>query len=347
MRMLSKSLGLLAVVHFVFSTSGKMLRNLDAGLSAAVEVNSSEALSALITKGEAWAQTCKPYPGKRVVVVQVNTQYVDLFRNWLFHASRVWNASTEQLVVAAESDRSVATLKAMSGLFGIRWDVQYIGSAGEDVTEKPSYGKGMWQRVVYHKPLQIQQLLKQNCSVLYSDTDIVWVRPVFAAIASEGAHDAYVANDSMRNASRKNNDMRGRCTCTMYFHPTVGNNLLVERWIQIIKEDPKGLTHDQFAFNKAVRELRRLEPHLLSQKTFPPGYLIDENKEVAAALHANFLVGVEQKIEKFKAIGEWSPEAGKQDATSRLQESQAGGESSGREAKMTSSTKEAVREVRA
>lgn len=250
-----------------------------------------------------WAQTCKPYPGKRVILVQANSQYEDFFRNWLFHAAKLWNSETDQLVVAAESNVSAVRLRSLSGLFGVHWDVQFIGSTGESL-QADAYGTGTWTKVVTHRPAQIMRLLNLGCSVLYSDIDIAWVKPVWPAIDASGKFDTYAASDG---------GSKDRCTCTLYMHPTVANNDLMERWIDKLK----GQAINQRAFNDVLTQMvkqKKIDFKVLPTGPFPNGrQAFGKNKKPtnalkkAVAVHANYIQGSGNKRDLLIAAGYWNP----------------------------------------
>merc|ERR1711994_983116 len=102
-----------------------------------------------------------------------------MLRNWVFHASRFINPRTDQLVVAAESEASVKVLKDLSGLFGVHWDVQFIGRSSENGEMNSSFGNRAFRDVTNHRPQQILEIPKKKCSVLYHDIDAAWTKPVF------------------------------------------------------------------------------------------------------------------------------------------------------------------------
>lgn len=223
-----------------------------------------------------------------------------MFRNWLFHASRFLSPQTDQLVIAAESQNTVPIMKALSGLFGVHWDVQFSGSSGDNDKEVSTYGKGIWSKVVTHRPSQILQLLNQGCSVLYQDIDTVWTRSMFPEIDSAGEFDAYIAND---NDNVKN---RYLCTCLMYFHPTIANKQLMERWSSSIK----GAKANQYPFNSVLTSMEKsgsINFHVLSLLTFPPGKLAHLNNQTAVVLHANYVEGANGKVNFLKKYGYWNP----------------------------------------
>lgn len=246
--------------------------------------------------------SCKPYPGKRVILVQANPQYLEMFRNWLFFAARFLNPETDQLVIAAESASTVPAMKALSGLFGVRWDVQFIGASSNEDEAESTYGKGVWSKVVTHRPMQILQLLNEGCSVLYQDIDTVWTKPIFAEIDSAGPFDAYIASD---NDNPKN---RYLCTCLMYFHPTLENKDIMQKWGKKMSKRTKA---NQYPFNFVVNMMEKrkaIEFHVLSLEKFPPGKLAEQHHETAAVLHANYQEGAAHKVDFLRKYGYWNPE---------------------------------------
>merc|ERR1740123_1437845 len=115
---------------------------------------------------------------------------------------------------------------------------------GDNTKESSTYGKGVWGKVVTHRPMQILELLNAGCSVLYSDIDLVWVKPIFPELDALGEYDAYIANDGADDAHTDY-----LCTCTMYFHPTPGNKLLMDLW----RRKVVGQQTNQGGFNSVLR----------------------------------------------------------------------------------------------
>jgi len=209
---------------------------------------------------------CQPYPGKRVVLVTANEQYVSLFSNWLIHAAPFLNPETDQLVVAAESSAAVAVLRNISMSGSTHFDVvfdDHWGSASYNASSSTKYASPIWANVVTHRPRQILNMLELGCSVLYNDIDTAWIKPVFAALDSYGRHDLMLPDDNRHSQGKRSHYL---CTCLMYFRPTTNNRALLLGWA----EKCKGQTKNQFAFSAALSALEgKIDYLVLPETQFP------------------------------------------------------------------------------
>eukprot|EP00445_Apocalathium_hangoei_P067407 CAMPEP_0204143732 /NCGR_PEP_ID=MMETSP0361-20130328/20677_1 /ASSEMBLY_ACC=CAM_ASM_000343 /TAXON_ID=268821 /ORGANISM="Scrippsiella Hangoei, Strain SHTV-5" /LENGTH=420 /DNA_ID=CAMNT_0051097637 /DNA_START=71 /DNA_END=1334 /DNA_ORIENTATION=+ len=243
---------------------------------------------------------CQPYPGKRVVLVTANEQYVRMFSNWLIHAAPFLNPETDQLVVAAESKAAVAILRNISMSGSTHFDVvfdDHWGSASSKGSSGSKYGSPIWANVVTHRPRQILNMLELGCSVLYNDIDTAWIKPVFAALDRYGRHDLMLPDD---NKHTKGKNRHYLCTCLMYFRPTTNNRALLLGWA----EKCKGETKNQFAFNTALSALQgKIDYVVLPETQFPPGVSARKNLATAVMIHANWMVGTGTKEKFLESFG--------------------------------------------
>lgn len=242
-----------------------------------------------------FSDNCELYPKKRVVLVAVNMEYLDMFKNWLQFA-RPHLKSTEQLRVCAMDEDVVAPLEMLQAAeakadIPLHFDVvappqkAALYQAPFDTEE---YGRVVWQRVP-----NILNLLTAGCSVLYVDIDTVWVRDPFLDIESAGPSNLVLTNDNDRP------DEPNFCSCFIYVSPAPETKELITRW-----GAKKTGNQDQLVFNAELRNMTDLQKAILPFDKFPPGAWAPGHRN-ATVFHANDIKGIETKIVFFKWLKLW------------------------------------------
>mmetsp|Transcript_55407 Transcript_55407/g.153406 ORF Transcript_55407/g.153406 Transcript_55407/m.153406 type:complete len:273 (-) Transcript_55407:52-870(-) len=251
---------------------------------------------------ELWSSHCAPYPGKRIVFVSVSSQFMDMFRNWLVHASPHLDPDTDQLVAYAENPEALPLLQRMSGLYGVRFDARVdrswhqIGGADSNCR----HGSASCASVVTHTPKVISDWLEANCAVLYHDIDTAWRSSVMSVLDSVGVHDV-VATDDARHPNPSN--LTNLCGCFLYVQPSAAGKAFARRWY----DASKGKMFNQPAMNEVLSELHaELGVYVLPSPMFPNGWNAEANIKTAVAVHANYLKGTDSKIELLRKLSLWS-----------------------------------------
>jgi len=272
----------LCAILFSWGAAGAVLRN----------VSKSQARTAAVGRGT-FSQACTLYPGKRVVLVTVNSEYLGMFKNWLHFASRFLK-ETEQLRVVAEDEAVIGPLKEMqkrSPTFDLVSRHENPLAFIQAPWATDGFGKVVWDR-----PGQMFQMLEAGCSVLYNDIDTVWVNDPFIDIQAAEPSKLYLTDDAGQ-----------LCTCFMYVNPDVRTtNKLIREW-----GESKATNNDQGIFN-GVFQKSGVQSTMLPRWKFPPGK--DEAKfssafmDAATVLHANWRVGIGAKIDFMKKHGFWDLE---------------------------------------
>lgn len=257
------------------------------------------------------AKHCEPFPGKRVVLVTVSTDYFDMFTNWLSSAKRFLHA-TEHLHMIAEDEEVVAPLEAF--LKGQEFDYSVASPQAPSalLSLQPPYNSSGYGNVVWERPKHIVSLLRVGCSVLYVDIDTVWMKDPFPEIEAAGSADLYIADDSPPPEGKI---LRNFCTCFMYFHPAGAAVSLLENWSA--KATGK---FNQKIFNHVMKDA--VEAHtapkvgVLPVTQFPPGnvvlkpgasLLLEDSPSDPAVYHANWRMGNTDKVHFFEVLGMWNP----------------------------------------
>lgn len=256
-----------------------------------------------------FSDKCKLYPGKRVVLVTVNYEYLDMFQNWL-HFAKPFLQSTEQLRVVAEEIEAIKPLKAMQKDFHFdlvhRNDTAYFkhmqnGSTFLEVPENPAESENLvlapwnseeYKNLVFGRPNRLLSIVEAECSVLYADIDTAWVKDPFKDIGAAGEGEMYMTLDDPKKETY--------CSCFLYVHPKGTTKKFLREWQRRMKL-PK--THnvygDQDILNEMIREpnsFSGLSKAVLPVEKFPPGKIQADSSQ-ASVYHANWRKGHEAKVQ--------------------------------------------------
>jgi len=244
-----------------------------------------------------YAPHCMPYPGKRVIIVTVNNDFLDMFRNWLHTSEAYIDNETDQLVVYPYDKVVASKLRNMRSNSSLHFEVGAVSSARRLFDfRSPGYAK-----LVNSRPSLLSYWLEKNCTVLYVDIDTVWVRPIFPAVmAAAGARSLYLIKDARR--SWIHNEKNYFCTCFIYANPVPGVKKLMADWGVRVK----GKKQNQPPFNRALYS-SHVDYGTLPEAEFPYGKYADEHdlNKSAVVLHANWRKGMDAKIAFFKQRGLW------------------------------------------
>lgn len=245
-----------------------------------------------------FAGNCTLYPGKRVVMVTVSGEFVDMFKNW-FHFAKPFLKSTEQLRVFAEDHAAVAPLQEMMKQ-SPQFDV--VAPDGVSLLEMPyPYGSKGYKKLVNKRPDHLLSVLEAGCSVLYADVDTAWTKDPFHDIAEATPGDLYITRDTDDVSSFY------YCTCFMYMHPTPPVMFWTREWAR--RMETTGATN-QGVYSSMLQDgslqdaQAKLNQVILPIEKFPPGMWADHAPD-ATVYHANWIIGHDAKIGFLKRHGVW------------------------------------------
>lgn len=161
------------------------------------------------------------------------------------------------------------------------------------------YGSSEFNALTGKRPAQILHFLELGCTVLYTDTDAVWLGDAFQDIAEAGSHDLYVTDDNSENLGTANyeGESSSFCSCFLYLQPTPAVRELVQTWHQAMRPT----NNDQRPFNQALKTVYEtrglLDFAVLPYEAFPPGCYVDKHgvRPTMHVLHANYRTGLEAK----------------------------------------------------
>lgn len=273
------------------------------------------------------AESCQLHPGKRLVLVTVDKDYLDFFENWLLFAEKHLSAEKQKVVVVPEDGSVTPGLRQLqmtpggTERFEIKENMNTLVQIGdEDITNTTPWGSNGFSQLVNTRPRRLLYLLNKGCSVLYVDVDTVWLKDPFHDIDAAGQHDIYLTDDhgnpnAFQTHSCKNGDTWNFCTCFMYVRPTEHAKQLMQLWINEAERRKK---FDQFALNQPefnnVLCNSNSSYTMLPRKLYPSGEVFNirgvdlEGPSAPAVVHANYRVGREAKQGFLDGKGLWQVE---------------------------------------
>jgi len=237
-----------------------------------------------------------------VVLVTVNTQFFDMFKNWLGSAKPF--LQDKRLMVIAEDSQVAEPFEKFVGPLRSNMNITLLRGVIDLAGSPEGHGSEAYGLIVMQRPLHILELLKQDHSVLYVDIDTFWQKDPFLDIKAANEGELYMIFDHPGEA-------RPFCTCFLYVKPTRATMRLMQAW----KDNMAGMTSNQGVFNDQLKKLQSShETHvsavILPVHQFPFGGLAKvESTENATVLHANWMKGMDTKIDFFKKRGAWKPDA--------------------------------------
>ncbi|KAL7462954.1 hypothetical protein ACHAXS_003322 [Conticribra weissflogii] len=203
------------------------------------------------------------------------------------------------------------------------WDFVFDQSEAADSLGAYSYQNKDYNAMMTHRPAIVKALLEMGRHLIFSDSDVVWLKDPLAYIRK-----SFEAKDPTVHILGQQAYKHGNHICpgfTVYRAcPEVIE--LVELWQQdlLSKENP---STNQGPFNKildqassqgisvtlpdGMTELRKVTPELLRKDLFPNGQLYFRQmtyreRKRALVVHNNFITGYDKKIDRFKQFNLWA-----------------------------------------
>lgn len=308
-----------------------------AGELATLGDASSSTASASGVLGE--ASNCKPYPGRRVVLVTVDLMYVDFFENWLLSAERHVKSDSEKIVVIAEERAAQPLLERLRygpGKDSPRFDLvedepdtKFLLALGDVAVDAgrddaTPYGTDGFASLVNRRAKRITRYLEKGCPVLYVDVDTVWLKNPLADLDAAGLHDLYLtedlgASEVSKRHSCKPDDQPNYCTCFIYARPTEAAIATIRQWMVSSAKngDSKALAQPQF--NSALcAQHKTVKYFVLPRDRYPSGGALTSHLEKTelfgttgpTVVHANYRIGHAAKKDFLLQNGLWNLQNG-------------------------------------
>eukprot|EP00929_Paragymnodinium_shiwhaense_P010285 TRINITY_DN114870_c0_g1_i1.p1 TRINITY_DN114870_c0_g1~~TRINITY_DN114870_c0_g1_i1.p1 ORF type:complete len:365 (+),score=66.63 TRINITY_DN114870_c0_g1_i1:93-1187(+) len=289
------------------STSSELRGNITAARAAASEEDS-----------------CQIHPGKRLVVVTVDSDFADFFENWLLYAEKQLTPSRHKIVVIPEDSGVLSRLQRLRTESPDRFDVHHdVGVLGRDLVQVENdanttpWGTNGFSHLVNMRPRRLAHFLQKGCAVLYVDVDTVWLKNPFVDIDNAGTHDIYLTDDhgnvnSFNSHTCKNGDFWNFCTCFMYVRPTDTAIQLMHLWADhaaaASKQDARTLNQPEF---NRVLCASNATYTMMSRQKYPSGEVFNlrsldlHGPSAPVIVHANYRVGHDAKKLFMQSKGLW------------------------------------------
>eukprot|EP00270_Netrium_digitus_P013096 TRINITY_DN4325_c0_g2_i3.p1 TRINITY_DN4325_c0_g2~~TRINITY_DN4325_c0_g2_i3.p1 ORF type:complete len:412 (+),score=100.31 TRINITY_DN4325_c0_g2_i3:176-1411(+) len=246
-----------------------------------------------------------------------------MFHNWMLFMRRL-GYEKRVLVAAEDLDAYEFAQKLLPGQVVIYITPEMGNKTAATRPDGYAYfGSEEFYDIVLRRPMYIEALLELGYDVIYSDTDLLWLKDPFPyfqgdfdIILNVDAKDNFAL--SINSTALLDNTGKDLCTCLLVCHPNPHTLEIVKRWIGNMVEE--GRRHngdsDQGRFNDVIREAidkDRLDVRIgiLPQQKFANGWEYfdedwpKESREKAVVAHRNFIAGKENKINSLKNYGLW------------------------------------------
>lgn len=170
----------------------------------------------------------------------------------------------------------------------VLYDIQDI-TEYQDWTFNENSG---FRKIVQNKWKIIQEVYNSNKNLCFVDSDIVFVKDPRPLI--EGKNKILFQSDSYPEGSLL-------CSGFMIFCDTHECAKLIDDCVSIEGED------DQLVVNRLAIQKYNNEYQILSESLFPNGnvYYKQGKKDQAYIVHNNWMIGIDEKISKFKQENLW------------------------------------------
>ena len=229
-----------------------------------------------------------------MILMTVNTAYLDFLQNWFSFYRRL---KLNVPVTLIAEDRS--SFEKLSQLYNNYSDYVTIEQSGNENAEDPAdFNTPQFFKLVGQRPAHILKYLRLGYNVVYTDTDTVWLKDPFPHFV--GMFDIWAQLDNTTH-------------CTGFLAIQCNERTL--QFAQDWKSYMKGKTtiNDQTGFEEMDRSDVCIQG--LNTDFFPAGYQYfgfknitgySENKMLdVVVVHNNWIVGHDQKKERFKTFNLW------------------------------------------
>ena len=230
-----------------------------------------------------------------IMIMMFTKGHIEEARNCIYTYKKSTNKNNI-LVFALDNETKIAMDKENISCY---YNKQFYNTGISD----SKFGTNKFNIICYLKLLCIYSILKQKINVLWVDTDIVFFKNPFKYFKKINK-SIIIQNDSITDNNNKNN----LCAGFMYYRFNKISILFLENCIDYINSIyPKSLpAGDQSVINH-LKDLSNMD--VLSIELFPNGKnyfdrnICDKNK--IYIIHNNWIVGLNNKIKRFKENGLW------------------------------------------
>ena len=252
---------------------------------------------------------------KLIILVTVNTGYLDFFRNWLHYYRKL---GLGMYLVIAEDRAAFQTLyddpdMNLKGRVLYAGDDERVRDIGNISDPETAYSFGMseFNVLVQRRPTYFSLLLNLGYDVLYSDVDTIWLQDPLPYMTNH-TFTIHVQSDS---ASEREKPSSMACTGFIMLTSTPQVRELVFLWNKVLSVR-RGTITNQLTFSSLLTvtiSQGKLKAFFLPYTLFPNGALYfdkqwRERLQAAPVLvHNNWIMGHDEKRERFQELGLWHP----------------------------------------
>lgn len=235
--------------------------------------------------------------GRKVVVLaSTNAAFLDFTYNWLESVRRI--GALPYTVIVAEDGAAFDALKNIS-------DVDVLRAGELSSSKKLDWHTREYNLLVNKRPEHILNFLAKGYDVMWTDVDIVWLQNPFPYFEGDD-YDLFSHVDLMLTPIT-----HYLCSGFVYYKCNNKTIELMTKWMEALAS-LKGITPNQQSFKRVISKMVNLKIKTLNVTQFVPGrnyfdktWRKKHPEYKPVILHNNFIVGHDQKVNRFKQIGMW------------------------------------------
>lgn len=225
------------------------------------------------------------YPHKTVFFAVANAGILKLTRNFIRTCLKV----DEKIVLFSVDEFTTNKISPFCDI------VKYYTDLGG--TDEYNYESKKFIKIAWYRYFILNEILKSGRTIIYSDVDIVLLKPISKYILNELENAECVCQANGKNS----------CTGFFAIKPTKNT---IDFFSNERMEKKKYLSYlDQDFFNKFVYRRKPFDVKLLRRDHFPNGKYYYQYPEyadqVSYLIHFNNIVGLKNKLAKMKKHGKW------------------------------------------
>lgn len=196
-----------------------------------------------------------------IIVISANCGYIEMTQNWILHVQQL---QITNYIVIAQDDSVFPVLDAFAPGHVMMLNRNISTEVGGAAF---SYNSEGFYKVCKQRPHIIQSILNQGYRVLYSDTDLVWVKNPLERLPSNVDYVGIVDDDVPKRKQRG-----VMCTALLYLQPNKNVTNMISHWTRLMDADSNAEGHDQGPWQAMLKKLKgNYSMHVLSKYEFPPG----------------------------------------------------------------------------
>ncbi|CAM9206713.1 unnamed protein product, partial [Hapterophycus canaliculatus] len=244
-----------------------------------------------------------------VIVSNVNCGYLDMAVNFIMSVQRHSNA---KVLFVAMDEVAFDFMDDLEPGTVVMFPVK-TGSVRKHASRAGEFGDASFAAEVLVRPSILSHILAQSFTVLWSDSDIVWLSNPLPLLP-----DAYDPSD-VRAGSEVMLQHDGAdhvaCTCFMFLKPTVGSHKLLALWKKHMIDQKSDKNQKPFQAPLQAMVEVGLNVRYIPNEVMPAGRdffnvgPVDDYAKVvhpqARIAHNNFIKGHEKKMNRFQRYNLW------------------------------------------